>query len=427
MPTDVVLALPFTLLREVRLDVELPAVKRKAIAELGYGTNAKLMVGFSERVWRDRPGRSNGSVATDLPFQSTWETSRAAGRTLGRARRTSPAASTASPWAGDGRASRRTASRASSSASSPAWPRRARARRRCASTGRPTRGRWAATPAIAPGSGRAIAGAEGEAVGGLHFAGEHCSLEAQGFMEGGCETGEAAARPSSRRWAGPARRCARPSQPHPSFVRPRERRHRLSLDDGCPAPEQRESHGTGGRAAADALRPRLRLRPEHVAVRGARASRTTYRVVLFDHVGAGGSDPSAFDPRAVRLPARLRGRRARDLPRARTSTTCVFVGHSVSAMIGVLAGASRSPSASGGWCWSGPSPRYIDERRLRGRLRAARTSTGCSSPSTATTSAGRRPWPRVIMGNPDRPGAGRRAHQQLLPDRSRRSRGTSPA
>ena len=45
----VVLALPFTLLRDVRLDVELPPVKRKAIDELGYGTNAKLMVGFSER------------------------------------------------------------------------------------------------------------------------------------------------------------------------------------------------------------------------------------------------------------------------------------------------------------------------------------------------------------------------------------------
>ena len=38
-----------------------------------------------------------------------------------------------------------------------------------------------------------IAGAEGEAVGRLRFAGEHCSLEAQGFMEGGCETGEAVA------------------------------------------------------------------------------------------------------------------------------------------------------------------------------------------------------------------------------------------
>jgi monoamine oxidase len=30
-------------------------------------------------------------------------------------------------------------------------------------------------------------------VGRLYFAGEHCSLSAQGFMEGGCETGEAAA------------------------------------------------------------------------------------------------------------------------------------------------------------------------------------------------------------------------------------------
>lgn len=29
---------------------------------------------------------------------------------------------------------------------------------------------------------------------GLHFAGEHCSRYAQGFMEGGCETGERAAR-----------------------------------------------------------------------------------------------------------------------------------------------------------------------------------------------------------------------------------------
>jgi hypothetical protein len=36
-------------------------------------------------------------------------------------------------------------------------------------------------------------GAEGGAVEGLHFVGEHCSCYAQGFMEGGCETGETAA------------------------------------------------------------------------------------------------------------------------------------------------------------------------------------------------------------------------------------------
>jgi monoamine oxidase len=34
----------------------------------------------------------------------------------------------------------------------------------------------------------------GEAAGGLHFAGEHCALDTQGFMEGGCESGEIAAR-----------------------------------------------------------------------------------------------------------------------------------------------------------------------------------------------------------------------------------------
>jgi len=36
-------------------------------------------------------------------------------------------------------------------------------------------------------------GVEGERVGNLFFAGEHCSQDYQGYMEGGCETGEAAA------------------------------------------------------------------------------------------------------------------------------------------------------------------------------------------------------------------------------------------
>ena len=44
-----------------------------------------------------------------------------------------------------------------------------------------------------PGDWSSIGGVMGESVGGLHFAGEHCSVEAQGFMEGGCESGELAA------------------------------------------------------------------------------------------------------------------------------------------------------------------------------------------------------------------------------------------
>jgi monoamine oxidase len=187
----VVLALPFTLLREVRLDVEVPPVKRKAIAELGYGTNAKLMVGFADRVWRTTH-RTNGSVTTDLSFQSSWETSRAqagasgvltnfTGGDHGVALGQGSAKDQADAFVRDlekifaGAA----AARAGMTEVRFHWP------------SHPwTRGSYAS---YLVGQWTTIAGAEAEAVGPLRFAGEHCSLAAQGFMEGGCETGEAAA------------------------------------------------------------------------------------------------------------------------------------------------------------------------------------------------------------------------------------------
>ena len=46
-----------------------------------------------------------------------------------------------------------------------------------------------------------------------------------------------------------------------------------------------------------------------------------YRVVLFDHVGAGGSDLSAYDPEKYGVAARLRRRRAGDLRGARPAAT----------------------------------------------------------------------------------------------------------
>jgi monoamine oxidase len=44
-----------------------------------------------------------------------------------------------------------------------------------------------------PGQWTTLRGAIGESVGNLHFAGEHCAFDNQGFMEGGTETGEWAA------------------------------------------------------------------------------------------------------------------------------------------------------------------------------------------------------------------------------------------
>jgi monoamine oxidase len=187
----VLLAIPFTLLRDVRLDLDLPPVKRRAIAELGYGTNAKLMVGFSQRVWRTAH-RSNGSVLSDLPFQLCWETSRlqpggsgiltnftggAHGVEIGQG----TAAEQASAFVGqlERAFAGVTAARAGMREVRAHWP------------SHPfTKGSYAS---YLVGQWTGISGAEGERVGRLHFAGEHCSLEAQGFMEGGCETGQAAA------------------------------------------------------------------------------------------------------------------------------------------------------------------------------------------------------------------------------------------
>jgi monoamine oxidase len=50
-----------------------------------------------------------------------------------------------------------------------------------------------------PGQWTTIRGAEGAPVNRLYFAGEHCSLDFQGYMNGAAETGQAAARGILRR------------------------------------------------------------------------------------------------------------------------------------------------------------------------------------------------------------------------------------
>jgi monoamine oxidase len=70
-----VIAIPFTLLRLVDLDasLDLDLRQREAIATLGYGTNAKTMIGFRGRPWGE--AGSIGACLSDLPnVQLTWET-----------------------------------------------------------------------------------------------------------------------------------------------------------------------------------------------------------------------------------------------------------------------------------------------------------------------------------------------------------------
>ena len=85
-----------------------------------------------------------------------------------------------------------------------------------------------------------------------------------------------------------------------------------------------------------------------------------YRVVLFDHVGAGGSDVAAFSRDRY---ASLQGY-ADDVLEICDElglTDVVYVGHSVSAMMGVLAAAAE-PDRFSQLVLVGPSPRYLDDR-----------------------------------------------------------------
>jgi sigma-B regulation protein RsbQ len=89
-----------------------------------------------------------------------------------------------------------------------------------------------------------------------------------------------------------------------------------------------------------------------------------YRTILFDHVGAGGSDLSAYDPEKY---ATLDGYAddVVELSRALDVTGGVFVGHSVSAMIGVLA-LKKAPELFDTLVMVCPSPRYIDDGDYEG-------------------------------------------------------------
>src|SRR3954451_10781425 len=84
-----------------------------------------------------------------------------------------------------------------------------------------------------------------------------------------------------------------------------------------------------------------------------------YRVVLFDQVGAGNSDLSAYDRQKY---ASLHGYAddVLEICRELELHDVVFVGHSVSAMIGILA-AAKNPVRFAKLVLIGPSPRYIDD------------------------------------------------------------------
>ena len=125
-----------------------------------------------------------------------------------------------------------------------------------------------------------------------------------------------------------------------------------------------------------------------------------FRVVLFDHVGAGGSDLTAYDPqRYASLSAYADD--VLEICRELDLRDVIFVGHSVAAMIGVLA-AVEEPERFAGLVLVSPSPRYVDDGDYVGGFSRDDILELLESMESNYLgwSAALAP---VIMGNPERP------------------------
>jgi len=128
-----------------------------------------------------------------------------------------------------------------------------------------------------------------------------------------------------------------------------------------------------------------------------------FKIVLFDHVGAGGSDLSAYSREKY---SNLQGY-ANDVVEIGETLgldDAVFVGHSVSAMIGILA-AAKAPGMFGRLVLVGPSPRYINDGNYVGGFTAAQIEELLEFLDSNHMGWSQAMAP-VIMGNADRPELG---------------------
>jgi monoamine oxidase len=186
----VVMAIPFSILRGLSYSkAGFSPRKVTAIKEQGMGTNSKLHLQFSTRHWNGLG--SNGETYADTGYQNTWEVTRAqpgsqgilvnyTGGNIGNSFGTGTPTSRAQQFLGQ---------------IEPVLPGLS-----AKWNGRATVDYWAANPWTKGsysywkvGQYQKFVGAEREIEGACHFAGEHTSVDFQGYLNGAVETGQRAA------------------------------------------------------------------------------------------------------------------------------------------------------------------------------------------------------------------------------------------
>lgn len=186
----VILTLPFTILREIDIKMDLPPLKRRVINELGYGTNSKFILETRERVWRSA-GYRGYLFSERIP--NGWDSAQMQQNDSG------PGAYTCFFGGERGRSAARGTEAEQLSYVLPdlegAFP-----GTKDGLTGGMEIAHWPGNPFVkasyscfAVGQVTDFGGAAFEPVRNLYFAGEHCSTDFWGFMNGGAESGRKAA------------------------------------------------------------------------------------------------------------------------------------------------------------------------------------------------------------------------------------------
>ncbi len=200
----VILTIPFSVLRTLDYGkAGFDNLKQIAITQLGYGTNSKLQVQFDKRYWNGTgawPGISTGNIYTDVGFQNCWDVTRGqpgttgiivdyTGGNIGASYKPSQPYSTSS----DPRVQQY--ANAFIKQLEEVWPGATAHYTGTATLSYPTgdpnlNGSYSCWRV---GQYTLFSGYEKARQGKIHFAGEHCSTNFQGFMEGGAEEGNRAA------------------------------------------------------------------------------------------------------------------------------------------------------------------------------------------------------------------------------------------
>jgi monoamine oxidase len=201
---QVILCMSFAVLRTLNYaNAGFNGLKQTAITQLGSGRNAKLQLQFNSRYWNTSGpwGISNGDVYTDIGFQNAWDVTRAQAGTTGilvnyTGGSVAGALNPSTPY-----------SNASNDPQVTTYAKQFLSQLETVFPGITPLWNGKAilsTPFLDPnlncsysywrvGQYTKFSGYEGVAQGPIHFAGEHCSIGFQGYMEGGAQEGARAA------------------------------------------------------------------------------------------------------------------------------------------------------------------------------------------------------------------------------------------